>query len=213
MIKHVFGKLLTVLGLLVLAFTAWLAFSNRNAPVRLTQFPEEAQEQTQLLAQAVNDGDLAAAGNLIYGQPELNAAPAFENDFQEEIWELYLDSLQWSFSQDCQAADSCLHRGGTVTSLDISALISRVKNRYETLFPRLAEEKGPQHVYNADHSYREAFVMEVLLEALHQVAKRPLPKTQQTVTLRLVYQDAQWWIQPDSALMAVFSGSFSGQEG
>lgn len=213
MIRRVFGKLLTVLGLLVLAFTAWLAFSNRNAPVRLTQFPEEAQEKTQLLAQAVNDGDLAAAGNLIYGQPELDAAPAFDNDFQKEIWELYRASLQWSFSQDCQAGDSCLYREGTVSSLDISALISRVKERYETLFPKLAEEKGPQHVYNADHSYREAFVMEVLLEALHQVAKRPLPQTQHTVTLRLVYQDAQWWIQPDSALMDVFSGSFSGQEG
>lgn len=213
MIRHVFGKLLTVLGLLVLAFTAYLAFSSRNAPVRLTQFPEEAQEKTQLLAQAVNDGNWAAAGLLIYGQPELDAAPTFENAFQEEVWELYLDSLQWSFCQDCQAGDSCLYREGTVSSLDISALIPRVKERYEALFPKLAEEKGPQHVYNADHSYREAFVMEVLLEALHQVAKKPLPKTQHTVTIRLVYQDAQWWIQPDSALMGVFSGSFSGQEG
>lgn len=210
--KRIFGRILAALGMAILVFTAALAFANRNAPVRLTQFPEEAQAHTQLLADAVNDGDLAAAGLLIYGQPELNAAPDFENVFFEKIWQTYLSSLQWSYDGDCRATDSSLCREATVNSVDISALLSLVKERYEALFPVLAEKKGPEAVYNADHSYREDFVMEVLLESLRQVQRKPLPGLERNVTIHLIYREGQWWVQPDSALMDIFSGNYDIQE-
>lgn len=210
--KGIFGKLLAALGMAILVFTAALAFANRNAPVRLTQPPEEARECTQFLADAVNAGDLAAVGQLIYGQPTLEAQPELENAFYDAIWQKYLSSLQWSYESDCQATDSSLCREATVTSLDIATLLPLVQERYETLFPVLAEKKGPEAVYNEDHSYRQDFVMEVLLESLRQVLRKPMPQLTRNVTVHLVYREAQWWIQPDSALMDIFSGSYDSQE-
>lgn len=210
---HSLGKILIVLALILLMTTAVLAFANRNAPVWLTSVPEAAQKQTQLLADAVNAGDFAQAGQLIYGQPDLEGTMTFENVFLQEIWQAYRSSLRWSFSEDCRATDTSLCRTGTVTALDISGLLPQVKSRYEELLPVMAKEKRWAEVYNQDHSYQESFVMEVLVEAVEQVLEESQPMVSRNVTLQLAYRQSQWWIQPDAALMSVFSGGLTEQEG
>ena len=70
---------------------------------------------------------------------------------------------------------------------------------------RIEAAEDMSQVYDDDHAYQEAFAQSVLEEAAREVIAAGTPR-EITVTVRLTYQDGQWWVVPDEALLTAISG-------
>lgn len=208
-----FSRVLTLLGLALVLLTGALAFAAREFPVTLLSQPRQAEETVQVLVDALNQGDLSQAGQVLYGQPALADHPDFDNPFLTTVWDIYLESLSCQPEGECCAADSGLSQSLSVEALDIQAALPEVEQHYLALLPLQAASEEAETVYNDDGSYREAFVLSVLDAAAQEVLDQDCATTRRTVTLTLVYREDNWWVLPQEGLMDILSGGFAGKEG
>ena len=204
---------LTALGLVLVIVTGVLAFAARSLPVTLLSEPREAEKTVQTLVDALNQGDLAQASLVLYGQPSLEEQPNFDNPFLTTVWGRYLDSLTCQVEGDCIASDSGLSQSILMETLDIQGALPQVEHRYGELLPLRAQSQTSGTVYNADGGYREEFVLSVLDEATREILSQDCPTIRRNVTLTLVYRENRWWVLPQEGLMDILSGGFAGKEG
>ena len=52
--------------------------------------------------------------------------------------------------------------------------------------------------------------MKVLADAAAAVMEDTTYYTRQTLQMKILYRDGQWWVSPDDALLRVISGGISG---
>lgn len=208
-----FSRILTVLGLALVIVTGALAFSVRNLPVTVLAEPKEAEQTAQALVDALNQGSLSQAAELLYGIPALEDHPDFEEPYLNTLWACYLESLTCRLEGGCYAADSGLYQDICVEALDISAALPEIKSQYEALLPIRSQAEETENVYNEEGGYRESFVLSVLDEAAREVLSRDCATTMRRVRLALVFREDQWWVLPQEGLMDILSGSLTGKEG
>lgn len=204
--KKAISFLLLLTGFAVLVTTAVFAFHFAQLPeVRSGQLTL-AQERTQNWADAIGRGDYAAAGSLMYGQPEL--APVRESDYEvgKILWDVCRDTMECTFRGECYATQSGIARDATITMLDVPAVMEKVGTSFNTLLTRRAEELGADAVLDENGAYREEFVMEVLCDSAEEVLRLHTFSLQREVTLKLLYENGQWWILPEQSLVALLSG-------
>ncbi len=209
--KRILSLILAFLGTALLIGTGILAFAGRNMPVMLPSVPAEAQEAAEAFAEEINAGDLESLEKRIYGAPELEGE--FENPVLTLLWQAYTQSFSWTFSGDWYATDSGICRTGQVTALDIPAILPEVESIYQELLPQRAQETQAELVYGEDGGYEPDFVLAVLAEATRQVLEKEPQQVQRQLTLTMIYADGDWYVQPDGALLELFSGELSGKEG
>lgn len=209
--KKLLSFLFTFLGVALLAGTAILAFLGRTMPVALPYVPVEAQKEAKAFAVEINEGNLESLKNRIYGTPELEGE--FDNPVLTVLWEAYRESFSWDFTGAWYASDSGLRCDASVTVLDIPTLLPQVDNVYQDLLPQKAEELAAEQVYGEDGGYDADFVLQVLADATRQVLESSQPQVQREMTLTMICRDGNWYVRPDSALLELFSGSFTGKEG
>lgn len=209
--KKVLSFLFTFLGVVLLAGTAILAFLGRTMPVALPYVPVEAQKEAKAFAAEINEGNLESLKNRIYGTPELEGE--FDNPVLTVLWEAYRESFSWDFTGAWYASDSGLCCDASVTVLDIPTLLPQVETVYQELLPRKAEELAAEQVYGEDGGYDADFVLQVLADATQQVLENSQPQVQREMTLTMICRDGNWYVRPDSALLELFSGSFTSKEG
>lgn len=205
------SRRLTTLGALMLVLSAVLAFSNRNAPARLLTTPTQAENHTQQVMDAMVQGELSNLGTLLYGQPQLDDAPEFENPVVSVLWNGYWESLSYTFQGGCYACDTGLRRDVAVTALDICALLPQVEAQYQALLPQRAAQAEAETAFHADGGYREDFVLSVLEEAAREAMAQQQPQKSWNLTLNLLFRDDRWWVQADAALMELLSGGMTGK--
>lgn len=206
------SRRMTTLGAFMLVLSAVLAFSNRNAPARLLTTPTQAESHTQQVMNAMVQGELSTLGTLLYGQPQLDDLPEFDNPVIAVLWDGYWESLSYTFQGDCYACDTGLRRDVTVTALDICALLPQVEAQYQALLPQLAAQAEAETAFHADGGYREDFVLSVLEEAAREAMAQQQPQQSWNLTLNLLFRDGRWWVQADAALMELLSGGMTGKE-
>lgn len=211
MMRKTMSLILTFLGTILLIGTGILAFAGRNMPVMLPSVPEEAQEVAEAFAAEINAGDMESLKNRIYGTPELEGE--FDNPVLTVLWEAYTESFSWDFTGAWYASDSGLCCDASVTALDIPALLPQVETVYQELLPQKAEELAAEQVYGEDGGYDADFVLQVLADATRQVLESSQPQVQREMTLTMICRDGNWYVRPDSALLELFSGSFTSKEG
>lgn len=211
MMKKVLSFLFTFLGVVLLAGTAILAFMGRTMPVALPYVPVEAQKEAKAFAVEINEGNLESLKNRIYGTPELEGE--FDNPVLTVLWEAYTKSFSWNFTGAWYASDSGLCCDASVTALDIPALLPQVETVYQELLPQKAEELAAEQVYGEDGGYDADFVLQFLADATRQVLESSQPQVQREMTLTMICRDGNWYVRPDSALLELFSGSFTSKEG
>jgi len=206
-ISKFISAVFSLLGLLLLTGTVALSVLSLNAPAKLLGSVPEAEARAEEWAAAVCRGDYAAAGALMYGQPELapDRTPAYA--VGGVLWDAFQERLSCSFSSDCYATDSGVARDMTITALDVSRVMKPLKEHLEPLLVQRAEETDDDIVLDDDGGYREEFVMDVLCEAAEDVLMQQDFTVQRTVTLKLVCEDGQWWILPEQELIRILSGS------
>ena len=206
-IARFFAVIFGVLGCVLLLGSILLCLFSLKAPVRVLELPQEAVEVSERFAQALDGGDLKAAAQLVYGQPDLGAEGTPADPETAAVWNAYLDSMAFGYTGACQASGQDLARKGTVTMLDVSSVLEKLPERTQALVnQKIASAQDLSEVYDEAGHFREELVEAILQEALQQALSQEAKTVSREVTVKLIKRDGQWWVVPDQALLQALSG-------
>ncbi len=201
-----FSAVFAVLGTILMTGTVALCLLNLNSEPKLEALPKAASECAEAMMQALADGDFAAAGKLMYGQPDLGAAGSPQDETGALVWDAFVGRISFAFSGECYVVDSQICRDVTVTVLDVNSVTAALPELARTLLTREVEAaEEPETLYDENGEFRAGVVDAVLQEAAVQALAQAQTKTYQ-VTLQLISREGQWWVIPDQALLDAISG-------
>ena len=206
-IARFFAVIFAVLGFLLLIGSIGLCMLNLNSPVRILELPQEAVETSDAFAQALQAGDLTAAAQYVYGQPDLGAEGTPADPETAAVWNAFLNSISFEYTGKCQAADTGLTRTASVTVLEISGVTEKLPERAQSLVnQKIASAGDLSEVYDESGSFREELVTQILQQALQQCLTQDAATVTREVTVKLINRDGKWWVVPDQALLQILSG-------
>lgn len=198
-----------VLLVLALALGGGIAVTAFRAPSPVMgQAPEGATRQAERLMEALCAGDYQGASQMLYGTPSLGQPPEDASPAAEQIWEAFLESLSYEFPGTCQMGDTGVTLDVTVRRLDINATLEGLDQRTEALLDQQVRQAvDSESLYDEDHNFRPELIQEVLTTAVNQALAENQAYREQTIPLRLIYDQDQWWVMPDSTLLEILSGT------
>lgn len=206
-LKKILSAVLAVIGICTAVAAVGLSFSALDAePVLLTP-PIAARSRAVFLMNAVCDGEYEKAGQMILGTPDLGVDREASDAVGVLIWDAFTDSLSYELDGECYATDNGLAQNVVLSCLDITSVTAPLRERSQVLLEQRVEEAtDTSEIYDENYDYREEFVMAVLYEAAEQALAEDARMTEIALTLNLSYQDGQWWVVADSALLDAISG-------
>lgn len=188
-----------------LAIHISLRYSSEK-PILLEQ-PEAAIGQVEKMMEAVCEGDYDEASAYLLGRPSLGAAEAPENVLGAMLWDAFLDSTEYELTGACYTTDMGLAQNVSFTYLDTASVTANLRERAQTLLnQRVEAAEDVSEIYDENNEYKEAIVMEALQEALQAAILEDAKTVTVTLTINLKYQDEQWWVVADNALLDAFAG-------
>lgn len=206
-IARFFAVIFACIGTILLLGSLGFLLMNRNADVRVQELPQEAVSVSENFAQALNDGDLASAAGLMYGQPDLGVSGNSADSDSALVWEAFCSSISFEFTGTCQVEQNSLVRKGSITALDVSNVLEVLPQKTQNLLnQRIAAAEDLAEIYDEKNEFRQELVEEILQEALQQVLAQDAKNSTREVTLKLISRDGSWWVVPDQALLQVLSG-------
>ena len=206
-IARFFSCIFAVIGSLLLLGSMGFLLLNQDAPVRVRELPREAVAVSEAFAQALNAGDLEAAAQLMYGQPDLGVSEVPEAPESALIWEAFRGSMSFAWSGECTVEQSGLVYSGSITTLDVSAVLGQLPQRTQALIDqKIASTEDLTQLYDEENKFREELTEEILREALQQTLSLDAQTLTREVTVRLVNRDGQWWVVPHQNLLQILTG-------
>jgi len=206
-IARFFAVIFAVLGFLLLFGSIGLCLFSLNAPVRILELPQEAVRVSETFVQNLNDGDLTAAAQCVYGQPDLGAGGNPADPETAAVWNAFLDSVSVEYTSKCQAVDSGFVRTASITTLDIASVTEKLPARAQSLVnQKISSAEDITEVYDETGSFREELVTEILQQALQQSLSQDAQTITREVTVKLIKRDGTWWVVPDQVLLQALSG-------
>lgn len=201
------SSLFGIIGFGAAAAGIILSFICMHASPVLVRQPEAALHQAEALLEAVSREDMGTASSLLYGTPSLGADRDPADAVGDLLWDAFIDSMDYELTGACYATDSGVALDATVTALDLNSVTATLKERSQVLLEqRIAAAKDADDIYDENGDYREDFVMQVLYDSAVAALEADAKLITKDVTLSLVYDDGQWWIMPESALLDAISG-------
>ena len=201
------GALFGVAGVCAAALCVNLAFQKMDAHPVLVEKPEAAGAQVEILMEAVSNNDYATASTVIRGNPVFGVDRDPADAVSGLIWDAFVQSINYELVGELYATDSGVAQNISVTTLDMASVTANLKERSEKLLEQRVEAaEDPDDVYNEDHDYREDVVMQVLYEATVQALKEDAKMMTTEVTINMIYENGQWWIVSNSALLSAITG-------
>lgn len=191
--RKLFSGLFAVVGTILMAGTALLCLISLNATPKILEFPQEASRTVQSFASALSQGDWNAVGSCIYGQPDLTADAAWDDDTKNTIWQAYVQSFSCTPAREPEATDQGIDWTVQFTMLDMAALMDSWQQQTNTLLSQQEEQT-------------DALAQQALTQGLSQALSAQPATTSRELTLHLIYRDDQWWISPDTTLLQTLSG-------
>ena len=168
---------------------------------------EEAEVRTQLLMEAICQGDYALASESLYGNPELKWNEGSASDLGALIWPAYCGSMSYEFSGPCYATGAGIFRDVYVTVLDISALRPKIQGEFLQLMnPYLADAQYDSEAFDENGVLRQELGESMLRRAVEQTLQEDNAFASYTVTLELVFRNGQWWVVPNRSLTDIVAG-------
>ena len=206
-IKRLFAALFAAVGILSAAAGVHIAMNFTDRAPQLLTPPTSARGKVVELMNAVCEGDYDQASGLILGNPSLGVDREPADEAGKLIWQAFLESISFELTGECYASGESLAQNVVFTGLDIESVTVNLKTRAQTLLEqRVRDAENVSDVYDENNEYREDFVMEVLRDAVAQaLAEDAVVKTVE-LTVKLSYQDGNWWIVADNALLDAISG-------
>lgn len=190
-----------------LAVTALvICLTQRDAAPMLLRYPQEAEDCVSAMMTDLCSGNYREASQYLYGRPDLGIGPSGEDEAAALLWSAFTDSLHYTADEPCTATASGIAQTVTVTSLDMNGVLEAMEQKAPELLNRaISWAADMDDVYDENHEYRKDFVGDVMAQAA-QAALEEAQTTEHTVTVNLLYDDHQWWVMPDQALLAAISG-------
>ena len=164
---------------------------------------DAAQNQVVAMLDAVCAGDYSAAGQKMYGTPSFEAPDVIG----VMLWDAFSDSLSYELVGECYPEEHYVAQKVRITCLDFSSVTEQLRPRFQQLLQqRIDQAQTVSEIYDENNNYRE----DVVMELLQQAAEECLIEMAQTVTVevsvKLVYEQGQWWIVPEEELLRVITG-------
>ena len=207
MIKKMLSLVFAIVGIAAAVAAVSLSLSYKNANPMLLVPPEEAQHQVTCLMDAVCAGDYSAASTYLQGQPNLGVDREPTDAVGVMIWEALCDSMEYELVGECYATEDGLAQNVVFSCIDITSVTATLKDRSQTLLEqRMEEAEDLDEVYDEDLQYREDFVMDVLYDAATAALKEDAQTITAELTVNMAFQNGQWWIIADKALLDAISG-------
>lgn len=198
----------TVLTIAAIVLALAAAAAGLLASPMLLKAPEEASQQVETLLNAVSRNDYAAVSSCLAGHPTLGMEREPANAVGQLVWQSFTSSFRYSLSGEFYATDNGLSQDVTVEFLDISGITDGLNERAQTLLAQKVQEaEFTWEIYDENNEYREDVVMEVLAQAIAESQEQNHKTISVPLTLNLVYQEEQWLIVADNALLSVLSGN------
>lgn len=205
--KRLFAALFTVLGIASAAAGIYIAMNFTQQEPQLLTPPTSARGKVVELMNAVSEGNYDQASQVILGNPSLGADREAADEAGKLIWEAFRQSITFELVGDCYATDDGLAQNVVFTGLDIESVTVNLKTRSQTLLEQgVREADSISDVYDENNEYREDFVMEVLRDAVRQALEEDAVTRTVELTVKLSYQDENWWVVADNALLDAISG-------
>lgn len=202
------AKVLMLLGAVLAAATVYICLSSLGAPPVMVEQPVGAVERADTMMRNVCSGEYGRAGKIMYGKPDLGHGPEDADTAESMIWQAFIGSMQYEFSDECYASPSGVALDMKVRCLDISSVTDSLKVRAQNLLnQRVADAQDVSEIYDKDNNYREDFVIDILQTATADALQEDAQIVEYTVTLRLIFENNQWWVVPDASLLNLLSGS------
>jgi len=206
-IAKIFGVIFVLAGIVAAGFTVELTKKNLDSIPILLAPVKEAEAQAAALMYAVAEGDYNTAGTMILGNPKLGVDRDPADTVGVMIWEAFVDSYSYELVGDSFATDSGIAQNVKVSYLDMNSVTANLRERSQVLLEaRVAEAEDVDEIYDENNDYKEAFVMEVLKDAVEDALEEDAQMTGAEFTINLVYRDGSWVVVSDSTLLAAISG-------
>lgn len=206
-IARFFAAVFAVLGSLLLIMSLGLCLLSLNAPVRVLEMPQGAVDCSEAFAQALNEGDLTAAAQLIYGQPDLGAEGDPADAETAQVWDAFLESISFEYTGKCYVSENGFARDASVAVLDVASVTQKLPERTQSLVnQKIAAAAALEEVYDEEGRFREELVTQILQEALDQSLTQDAHVVMREVTVKLINRDGTWWVVPDQMLLQAISG-------
>ena len=170
----------------------------------LLEAPDAARQQAITLMDNICQGNHAAAGAVLYGQPELGLDRDPEDPVGMLFYECYQQSLRYQLSRDCYATDTGVALDVQVTALDIDAMMLQLRQLAQSMLEqRVADAADVSEVYDENGEYRESVVMDALYAAVQKLLADNSKEMTINLTLECVYDSGRWWIVPEEKLLEI----------
>ena len=206
-IARFFSVIFAVLGAALLVGSIGLCLLSRDAQVHILEIPQGAVECSDAFADALDSGDLAAAAQLMYGQPDLGIDGEIADPETALVWEAFLDNMSFSFTGKCYAVENGFARDASVAVLDIASVTQKLPERAQSLVnQKIASAEELEEVYDEDGHFHQELAEEILRAALQQALSQDANVIHRDVTVKLVNRDGAWWVVPDQTLLQAISG-------
>ena len=201
----VFSLIFAILGMVILLGSTIFCLTSLNSNATMVTTPAAAQACSEDLMAAVEAGDFTAASAYLYGQVDLGASREPGDDLGKLIWDAFEDSMTYEFIGDCYATTTGVARDLWITTLDLASVNLNLSQRVVEL-----AEASEESIYDQDGNIQQDLLNQLLLEALAEAIDQDSSSVTRKVQLNLVYQNGQWWVVPDAALLQAISGGVAG---
>lgn len=206
-LRVIASVLLATIGLSAAAAVVYLCIQFVDAKPMLLTPPDEARNKVVMLMDAVAEGDYEEASQAIYGTPSLGVDREAADEVGVLIWEAFQDSISYELLGECYTTEQGLAQNVSITCMDVTSVTVNLKERSQTLLEqRVNEAEDVSEVYDENNDYREDFVMAVLRDAVVDALEEDAREITVELTVNLSYQDGEWWVVADEALLDAISG-------
>lgn len=202
-----FAVIFGLIGTVLMIGAVALCLVSLDEPAQIVETPAAAVACSEELMEAIADGDFAAAGDKLYGQPDLGADREPEDEMASMVWTAFVGSISYEFKGDCYATDSGIARDAVITALDVPSVTGSLSQRAHALLTAKVESATDMaELYDENNNFRTDLVEDVLGQALVQALAEDAQTVTRDVTLNLICRDGQWWVVPDQALLTAITG-------
>ena len=206
-IARFFAYIFAGIGMVLLVGSMGFLLLNRNAKVKIRELPQGAVSCADAFAQALTEGDLETAAQMIYGQPDLGLSAVPEGPETAAVWDAFVESISFEFTDTWQVTDQNLSRKASVTTMDVGSVLERLPEAAQTLVNQKIQSAAElSEVYDESGSFREELAEQILQQALQQTLAQDASGITKEVTVKCINRDGSWWIVPDQALLQALSG-------
>lgn len=207
-VARVFAVLFGVLGLVLMLGTAAVCFGALDEPVR-AEVPQAAKDCAAEMVALLEEGDLAAVSEKLYGNPTLGVEEKLSGE-AAAVWEIFCEGISCELKSDLYVSGSSFAVDAAITVLEIASITDTVTDHAKKLLDeRIAAAEKMDELYDENNDFRQDVIDAVMDEAVKlALAEEPEMLNYET-TFGFVCQEDQWYVVPDAGFMRALSGGLS----